>query len=57
MRYHAPVETGYVGVFDELESPKPTLSVVECQEKLLASLDLWVQINGLQGRWNLPVSY
>ena len=25
---------------EELENPKPTLSVAECQEKLLASLDL-----------------
>ena len=34
------LKLGMLEYLEELENPKPTLSVAECQEKLLASLDL-----------------
>ena len=34
------LKPGMLEYLKELENPKPTLSVAECQEKLLASLDL-----------------
>ena len=37
---HPQLKLGTSESLEELENPKPTLSVKECQEKLLASLDL-----------------
>ena len=37
---HPQLKLGMLEYLEELENPKPTLSVAECQEKLLASLDL-----------------
>ena len=34
------LKLGMLEYLEELENPKPTLSVAECQEKLLDSLDL-----------------
>ena len=34
------LKLGTLEYLEELENPKPTLSVAECQEKLIASLDL-----------------
>ena len=37
---HPQLKLGMLKYLEELENPKPTLSVAECQEKLIASLDL-----------------
>ena len=39
---HLQLKPGMLESLEELENPKPTLSVEEHQEKLLASLDLLV---------------